>query len=524
LAVLTASWPCIASTTKSVSTGFERRVQLADLGHQLLVDGQAPGGVDEEDVEVVMARVLERGARDRDRRVARARRNHSAPAWPRHRLELLDRRRPVDVGRDRQHLLLALLDQVLGELGGRRRLAGALQARHQDDRRRLRLQVEVGDAFAHRRRELAVDDADERLAGRKRAADLGAEGAVLDAGDEVAHHRQRDVGFEERHAHLAQHVLDVLVGDARRAAHRLDEPAQAIGEGRSHVVGVKYVSTLGRMILSFGPDAGAVTPTMLALSVPSVVALACYLARRFRASAFRAACTPPCWSAGSRKASRSSSTSPASAPTVPGARFGFAPALSVTLWLVLAVYELESRFVPLAGARRALATLGVVVVVLAWLFPARSSAGRVDLGAAALAARRRLVRPVRRRRPARAPSQSRRAADATRAAAARSGRARRSLAAPRAADVSLRRRRLRRLSAAIVLGFWFSDHWRWDHKSVFSILGWLVFAGLLAGRRAFGWRGRKATRGVYAGAALLLLAYVGSRFVLEVVLHRPPSA
>jgi len=80
------------------------------------------------------------------------------------------------------------------------------------------------------------------------------------------------------------------------------------------------------------------------------------------------------------------------------------------------------------------------------------------------------------------------------------------------------------LSAAIALGVWFSDHWRWDHKSVFSILGWLVFAGLLAGRRAFGWRGAKATRGVYAGAALLLLAYVGSRFVLEVVLNRPPSA
>ncbi len=46
------------------------------------------------------------------------------------------------------------------------------------------------------------------------------------------------------------------------------------------------------------------------------------------------------------------------------------------------------------------------------------SAGRVDLGAAALAARRRVVRPVRRRRAARAPPQPRRAADATRAAAA----------------------------------------------------------------------------------------------------------
>jgi ABC-type uncharacterized transport system permease subunit len=77
------------------------------------------------------------------------------------------------------------------------------------------------------------------------------------------------------------------------------------------------------------------------------------------------------------------------------------------------------------------------------------------------------------------------------------------------------------LSAALVLGAWDAHPWRWDHKTVFSILGWLVFAGLLAGRRAFGWRGPAATRGVYAGAALLLLAYVGSRFVLEVLLHRP---
>src|SRR3982750_3253311 len=51
----------------------------------------------------------------------------------------------------------------------------------------------------------------------------------------------------------------------------------------------------------------------------------------------------------------------------PGARFGFAPALSVTLWLVLAVYELESRFVPLAPARRALAPPGAAVGALAWL-------------------------------------------------------------------------------------------------------------------------------------------------------------
>jgi ABC-type uncharacterized transport system permease subunit len=48
-----------------------------------------------------------------------------------------------------------------------------------------------------------------------------------------------------------------------------------------------------------------------------------------------------------------------------------------------------------------------------------------------------------------------------------------------------------------------------------------VFALLLLGRARFGWRGRKAVRVIYVGSLLLLLAYVGSRFVLEVVLRRP---
>jgi ABC-type uncharacterized transport system permease subunit len=48
-----------------------------------------------------------------------------------------------------------------------------------------------------------------------------------------------------------------------------------------------------------------------------------------------------------------------------------------------------------------------------------------------------------------------------------------------------------------------------------------VFAWLLLARARFGWRGRKAVRVLYTGSLLLLLAYVGSRFVLEVVLRRP---
>ena len=61
---------------------------------------------------------------------------------------------------------------------------------------------------------------------------------------------------------------------------------------------------------------------------------------------------------------------------------------------------------------------------------------------------------------------------------------------------------------------------RFDHKTLFALLSWLAFAILLLGRYAYGWRGRMALRFTLLGFVMLLLAYVGSRFVLEVVLGR----
>jgi ABC-type uncharacterized transport system permease subunit len=60
-----------------------------------------------------------------------------------------------------------------------------------------------------------------------------------------------------------------------------------------------------------------------------------------------------------------------------------------------------------------------------------------------------------------------------------------------------------------------------DHKTVFAILSWLMFGALLTARKVSGWRGRAALRWVLASFVALLLAYVGSRFVFEVLLHRP---
>ena len=59
-----------------------------------------------------------------------------------------------------------------------------------------------------------------------------------------------------------------------------------------------------------------------------------------------------------------------------------------------------------------------------------------------------------------------------------------------------------------------------NHKTLFSVISWLIFAALLVGRFAYGWRGRTALRWTLAGFAALLLAYIGSRFVLEVILGR----
>lgn len=58
------------------------------------------------------------------------------------------------------------------------------------------------------------------------------------------------------------------------------------------------------------------------------------------------------------------------------------------------------------------------------------------------------------------------------------------------------------------------------HKIVFGLMSWAVFAGLLVGHRFYGWRGRTAIRWTLSGFAFLFLSYVGSKFVLEVLLHR----
>src|SRR5699024_8746385 len=79
------------------------------------------------------------------------------------------------------------------------------------------------------------------------------------------------------------------------------------------------------------------------------------------------------------------------------------------------------------------------------------------------------------------------------------------------------------LTLAIITGLFFiSDilEQHLAHKLVLSIIAWLIFGMLLLGRLRYGWRGRVAVRGAIIGYAVLVLAYFGSKLVLEIILGK----
>lgn len=205
-------------------------------------------------------------------------------------------------------------------------------------------------------------------------------------------------------------------------------------------------------------------------------------------------------------------------------RFGFAAALSITVWLVGCVYAVESQFYPQLRIRRAMCVLAAVSVLLPLAFPGvelHPTASvwlplHLALGVACYGLFGAAV--VHAWLMGRAETRMRHVADAGGGVPL----------------LTLERLTFRFVGAGFVLltatlaaGLLFGEvlygpgmGLRIDHKTVFSLLSWLTFAALLLGRARYGWRGRRAVRVLYAGTGMLFLAYVGSRFVMEVVLGR----
>ena len=210
----------------------------------------------------------------------------------------------------------------------------------------------------------------------------------------------------------------------------------------------------------------------------------------------------------------------------PELHFGFSQALSVTLWLTVLIYWLESMIYDVKGMQALVLPLAAACALLPAFFPGPETptythtfAFRIHLLVAMLAyslftiaaLHATLMTLLERRLHAG------------------------TLAGPLASLpplMTLETLLFRIIALGFILlsltlgsGFVFSEELfgqaaRFNHKTGFGVISWIIFAALLVGRFGWGWRGRTALRWTLAGFAALLLAYVGSMFVLQVILGK----
>ena len=213
-------------------------------------------------------------------------------------------------------------------------------------------------------------------------------------------------------------------------------------------------------------------------------------------------------------------------------RFGFALMISATLWISVAAYWIENRNLALDGLRRLVMPIAAACAALPAVFPGvllpldvKSPIFGWHIAIAILAYSTMTIAAFHAVLMALQESRLH-----TRTAASKGwlGTALDQLPALLTMEKLLFRLigfGFVLLTLTVLSGVIFSEQLfgiavRWDHKTVFALMSWFLFAALLAGRRWRGWRGKTALSFTLAGFATLMLAYVGSRFVFEQVLHR----
>ena len=205
-----------------VGRGFD----LGRLAHHLFVERGAAGGVEQHHVVAAELAGFQcalgdlRGLlprHDRQRRDVEVAAQHG---------QLLHRRRAVDVERGHQHLALVALGHAAGEFCGGGGFAGALKADHHDGDRRHRIEIDGLAVGTKRGDQFVMDDLDHHLAGRDRLDDGGADRLFADAIDEAADHVERDVGLQQRAAHLAHRSVDIGLRQRTAARQPIEYPTK----------------------------------------------------------------------------------------------------------------------------------------------------------------------------------------------------------------------------------------------------------------------------------------------------------
>jgi ABC-type uncharacterized transport system permease subunit len=207
-------------------------------------------------------------------------------------------------------------------------------------------------------------------------------------------------------------------------------------------------------------------------------------------------------------------------------RFGFAVAISVMLWLAIALYWIESFYARMDGLQVLALPLGAIGALLPVLFPeahilenASSPGFRLHFLMAMLAYSLFTLAALH----ASLMAVVERSLHRGRISPLLAGLP--PLLTMEALLFRLIHVAFVLLTLTLVSGIFFSESLfgkalSFNHKTLFAIISWVIFAALLVGRHLRGWRGRLALRWTLSGFAALLLAYIGSRFVLEVILGR----
>ena len=220
--------------------------------------------------------------------------------------------------------------------------------------------------------------------------------------------------------------------------------------------------------------------------------------------------------------------------TAQGFVFGFAQDLSLMAWVGLAFYWFQSWFLPIASLRWFCVALAAVCAYLPDLFPGTLLSARavsdpwfkghfivatISVGFLSLAAMHAMLMSVQDR----ALHRQLAVTPNSRVALWLEGLP--PLMAMESMLFNLLYVGYALLTLTVFSGLLFSQTLFgkplvFDHKTVFALISWLLFGGLLLARWKVGLRGRIAVRWVLSAYSALFLAYVGSRFVIEVVLQR----
>jgi ABC-type uncharacterized transport system permease subunit len=207
-------------------------------------------------------------------------------------------------------------------------------------------------------------------------------------------------------------------------------------------------------------------------------------------------------------------------------RFGFAQALSVMMWLGVALYWVESLFYSLDGMEPLVLPLAALAAPLPAVFPGLASSAaytqatefRLHLALAMIAYSLFVIALLH--------------AALMAVAERRLHHKQSSFVGNLPPLLTLEHSLFRVIGIAFVFltltlatGMVLSDSLfgrllRFDHETIFAILSWITFGALLLGRHVYGWRGRTALRWTIAGFIMVMLANVGTAFVLEVILKR----